>query len=123
MPEPAASRISHRDKQGQPLELMEWARLYEDIDYRLVAEAEVDDVLVRTMWEGIDAGVVGAGDMFHTGVRRAGCWETVWEGHYPCTVIEAEAAHELVVAAERIKLKADGPGPEATVGGADTASG
>lgn len=98
MSEPAESRISHRDKKGQPLELLEWARLYEDFDYRLVAETQVGDQLVRTMWEGIDAGVVGAGDMFHTGVRRDDKWRTAWSEQHPCTVIEAEAAHELVVA-------------------------
>ncbi|MFC4498484.1 MULTISPECIES: hypothetical protein [Streptomyces] len=99
--EQATGRISHRDKEGQPLELLEWAALYEDHAYRLVAETEFDDVLVRTMWEGIDAGVVGAGDMFHTGVRRAGRWSDAWAGHHPCTLIEAEAAHELVVAKVR----------------------
>lgn len=101
MDEPDTGRISHRDKGGRPLELLAWAALYEDLDYRLVAETEVGDALVRTMWEGIDAGVVGAGDMFHTGVRRAGRWSDAWAGHHPCTVIEAEAAHELVVAKVR----------------------
>lgn len=96
MSEPAEDRISYRDKEGQPLELMEWAQLFEDDKYRLVAETEVGSTLVCTMWEGIDAGVVGGGAMFHTGVRRNGHWRTAWAGHHPCTLIEAEAAHELV---------------------------
>ena len=112
MSEPAQGRISHRDKEGQPLELLEWARLYEDFEYRLVAETQLDDVLVRTLWEGIDAGVVGAGDMFHTGYQtgEAGKWQDAWAGHHPCTVIEAEAAHELVVAKLREQQpRASGP--------------
>lgn len=103
MREPTADRISHRDKEGRPLPLLEWARLFEDFEYRLVAETGVGDVLVRTMWEGIDAGVVGAGDMFHTGVRQADRWSDAWAGHHPCTVVEAEAAHELVVAKIRVQ--------------------
>ncbi|AZM47840.1 hypothetical protein DMB38_20445 [Streptomyces sp. WAC 06738] len=103
MTEPPAGRISHRDKEGRPLELLEWAQLYEDFDYRLVAETRVGDQLVRTMWEGIDAGVVGAGDLFHTGYQsnETGNWRDAWAGHHPCTLIEAEAAHELVVAKVR----------------------
>lgn len=98
MPEPPTNRISHRDKDGQPLELLEWAKLYNDFQYRLVADTQLDDVLVRTMWEGLDAGGLGAGNMFHTGVRRGNHWEDVWAGEYPCTLIEAQAAHELVTA-------------------------
>lgn len=98
MHEQTTDRICHRDKEGRPLAVMEWAVLFADIEYRLVAETEVDDLLVRTMWEGIDSGVVGAGSMFHTGVCRNNRWRDEWAGHHPCTVIEAEAAHELVVA-------------------------
>lgn len=92
-----AGRIHHRDKEGQLLELLAWAELYDDLDYRLVAETQLDDVLVRTMWEGLDDGVQVA-SMWHTGIRRNERWETVWKGFWPCTQIEAEAAHELVVA-------------------------
>jgi hypothetical protein len=122
MHEPSTDGIRHRDKEGRPLELLEWARLYEDFEYRNVADTQLGDVLVRTMWEGLDDGVRVA-CMFHTGVRRNGAWQMVWEGFWPCTAIEAEAAHELVVADICYKLPAAGPGPEATAGGTDTASG
>ncbi|NIY68080.1 hypothetical protein [Streptomyces malaysiensis] len=95
---PASGRVARRDKEGRPLGLLEWAQLFEDYNYRLVAETEVDDVLVRTLWEGHDVQVMGAGDMFHTGVRSGERWQDAWTGHHPCTVIEAEAAHELIVA-------------------------
>ncbi|MFF8283305.1 hypothetical protein ACF06W_11350 [Streptomyces albus] len=102
MSESAAGRISHRDKDGNLLELLEWGRLYEDYDYRRIAETNLEgDVLVRTMWEGLDAGIHGGGCMFHTGLRQNGQWQCVWEGQYPCTVAEAEAAHESVVASVR----------------------
>ncbi|MFF1693083.1 hypothetical protein ACFVXC_05575 [Streptomyces sp. NPDC058257] len=105
MEQPADSPVRRWSKEGRPLGLMEWARLYEDDEYRTVAETEVDGVLVRTMWEGHDVEVMWAGCMFHTGVRRDGRWQDAWEGHHPCTVIEAEAAHELVVA----KLRQSAP--------------
>ncbi|MFE5853178.1 hypothetical protein ACFQ61_08150 [Streptomyces sp. NPDC056500] len=97
----AAGECFYRDREGQPLDLMEWARLYENHDYRCVSETEHQGVLVRTSWEGLDAGVIGAGSMFHTGVRRDGRWTPVWAAPYPCTLIEAEAAHELIAAQVR----------------------
>ncbi|MEW1922215.1 hypothetical protein [Streptomyces sp. NPDC088360] len=103
MNEPDAGRVTHRDKDGRPLELLEWARLHEDLAYRLVAETQVGDALVRTQWEGIDDGVQVA-CMWHTGVRRDGRWTTIWEGYWPCTLDEAVAEHEQV-AADVLDLK------------------
>jgi hypothetical protein len=46
------------DRQGQPLEVLEWAKKYEDISYQSVA-VDVDDldsphIMVSTIWEGMN---------------------------------------------------------------------
>lgn len=97
MTEPAGSAVRRRDKDGRPLELLEWAQLYEDTEYRTVAETQVGDALVRTMWEGHDVEVMGAGCMWHTGIRRDETWATVWEGNWPCALDDAKVHHEQVV--------------------------
>lgn len=89
--------IRHRDKAGNALTLMEWTKLYEDSDYRTVAETSYLDALVRTMWEGIDDGVDVA-CQFHAGIKWAGTWTTVWEGYWPCTEDEARQKHREIVA-------------------------
>lgn len=43
------------DRQGAPLELMEWARLFEDAQYKRVAETTLQDgKYVSTVWLGLD---------------------------------------------------------------------
>ncbi|MGP3941872.1 hypothetical protein [Streptomyces sp. 6N106] len=68
--------MTYRDRQGQQIELTEWAALRNDIAYRLVAEDQADGVIVRTVWEGIDD-VPGA--MFATGTSRDGgeSWQSM----------------------------------------------
>ena len=61
--------MTHRDRQGQQIELTKWADLWSDMAYRVVAEDQVDGVRIRTVWEGVDE-VPGA--MFATGTSRDG---------------------------------------------------
>ena len=43
------------DKQGKPLELMQWAQLFEDNAYRHIAETTLPDgTWVSTVWLGLD---------------------------------------------------------------------
>ncbi|MEU9050112.1 hypothetical protein AB0D37_06865 [Streptomyces sp. NPDC048384] len=95
---PATDPVTYRDKEGQLLTLGEWTRLYGNRDYRQHKDTQLPGTLVRTMWEGIDDGV-NVACMWHTGViDEAGRANTVWEGYWPCTQDEAEAAHEIAVA-------------------------
>ncbi|MET8342502.1 hypothetical protein [Streptomyces microflavus] len=97
MDEQDAGQVIHRDKEGRPLDLMAWGRLHEDMEYRVVAEDEVAGALVRTVWEGIDDGVQVA-CMWANGISFDGkTFRTVWEGYWPCTQAEAEAAHRETV--------------------------
>lgn len=99
MSEPAAGRTSYRDKEGKPLTLLEWTKLWEDPEYIIVAETERDGALIRTCWHGLDDGVRVA-PMYVTGIQRGEKWREVERLFWPVTLAEAEAAH--VVAAEFI---------------------
>src|SRR5262245_17445389 len=46
----------HWDRQGNPLDLMEWARLMEDPEYRRIADTTIGDYWISTVWLGIDHG-------------------------------------------------------------------
>jgi hypothetical protein len=63
--------MTRRDRQGQPIDLTTWAGLWEDLDYRVIAEDRIDGILVRTVWEGIDD-PFGVGAMFATGISHDG---------------------------------------------------
>lgn len=76
---------------------MEWARLHEDLDYPLIAETAHGDLLVRTVWSGMDDGV-GVAPMYLTGLRDAGgSWSDAQELFWPCTADDAKTMHDDVV--------------------------
>jgi hypothetical protein len=64
------------DRQGHRLELMEWARLFEDNNYKRVALDEVGDYVVSTVWMGSDHNYWPTGRplIFETMVFAAGDW-------------------------------------------------
>lgn len=55
------------DREGQPLELLDWARLYEDVEYRQVALDEAGKYSVSTVWQGFNHRLEG-GNYFETAV-------------------------------------------------------
>ncbi|MYU55050.1 MULTISPECIES: hypothetical protein [Streptomyces] len=71
--------MAYKDRQGLPIDVAEWARLRRDTAYCVVDQDKVDNVMVRTVWEGIEDVVGGA--MFATGISRdAGkTWRTLRE--------------------------------------------
>ena len=42
------------DRQGKPIEMLDWARKHEDTDYRVVAQHWVRGWMVSTVWLGLD---------------------------------------------------------------------
>ena len=42
------------DRQGNPLTLMQWAKLVENFDYKVVAQTEVGFDRVSTIWLGLN---------------------------------------------------------------------
>src|SRR5438445_12965031 len=85
------------DKQGQPLELHTWARLFEDWDYKQVARPVLPNgYRVSTVWLGVN-------QRFEPGPPLI--FETMVFGHpaaEPCerysTEAEARAGHDRLVA-------------------------
>lgn len=68
-----AERPRHYNRKGQPIGLMEWLHLSEDVDYKRVVRSNVGpDMLVSTVWLGIDHNysIVGPPIIFETMVFR-----------------------------------------------------
>lgn len=42
------------DQDGKPIEMFEWARLFEDNDSRKIGSDKRGDILVSTVWLGLD---------------------------------------------------------------------
>ena len=45
------------DKDGKPIGLMRWARLFEDLRYRVVGQSHFENLTVSTVWLGFDMDV------------------------------------------------------------------
>lgn len=62
------------DRKGQPLSTLEWADLWADLTYRIVAQHRVGTTVIRTVWEGITT----VGYLYYTGISDDGLhWQTV----------------------------------------------
>lgn len=81
------------DRQGKPIELSQWAKLWADMSYRVVAEHRHGDLVVRTIWEGIAT----IGHLFYVGVSKDGGRTFVDVAHAD-TEANALHQHERVVA-------------------------
>lgn len=85
------------DRDGNPLELMEWAIKMNDAEYKRVARTELGDVLVSTVWLGLDHSFgMGLPLIFETMIF--GGPHDEWQDRYS-TEVEALAGHERVVVA------------------------
>lgn len=49
--------LEYRDKEGRPIPLLLWAALFEDDEYRIVAETRVNMYRVSTCWFGHELGM------------------------------------------------------------------
>jgi hypothetical protein len=47
-------RIIYYDRQGQPMDRMDWVVKFEDRDYKTVEQTEIGEAFVSTVWMGID---------------------------------------------------------------------
>lgn len=46
--------MSYYDKDGKPMELMEWAKKFKDLKYRIIAQDKVNGYRISTVWMGLD---------------------------------------------------------------------
>ena len=86
-------RSLHFDKLGQPIGTMEWARLFEDLAYRIVNRTEIRGLItISTIWLGLNHGYSGRPLIFETMVMPFGdhCERYA-------TLEEALAGHEEMV--------------------------
>lgn len=42
------------DKEGKPIDLMTWGRLFEDENYKVIKQQQIGDYLISTVWMGVD---------------------------------------------------------------------
>lgn len=83
------------DKNGKPLTLMQWATLFEDLDYKRIGSDEKDGVKVSTVWLGLDHNFDdGKPLIFETMVfgGKDDQWQERWS-----TLSEAVAGHQWAV--------------------------
>ena len=50
------SLSEHYDRQGNPIDFMQWGKLFEDKEYQGVAKDYIGNVHISTVWLGIDHG-------------------------------------------------------------------
>lgn len=92
--------ILHWNKNGEPIrDALEWARLFEDFAYRLVAIHKDDDVEVITVWTGINQdGDVNGRAIFSTGVFKGGTAREMIHEQFWNTLDEARSGHDELAA-------------------------
>lgn len=88
------------DKTGRPIDVMEWAKLSEDIDYKRIVKETVGEYEISTIWLGVDHGSGGGPPMiFETAVFADTDEETITLRY--ATLEEAQAGHAEQVAKAR----------------------
>ena len=45
---------NYYDKEGKPLKMSEWVKLFENKDYKIVAQDTVNGYFISTVWLGLD---------------------------------------------------------------------
>lgn len=87
------------NRAGEPIDLMQWAHLMEDHDYKVVEQTVVNDRwLVSTVWLGIDHGFLGPPMIFETMVFAQGQPADDWEVRRYATEADARVGHADMVA-------------------------
>jgi hypothetical protein len=88
------------DRQGQPMELMEWARAMENQEYKRVAETTLPDgKWVSTVWLGLDHNFGGGPPLiFETMVFESPSGDGSLDQDRYSTEAGARAGHEAMVA-------------------------
>lgn len=99
------------DMQGNPMELLTWAKLFESAERR-IGQNIIGYVEVSTVWIGLDHNMSGCGPPLIFETMVFGGPHDQWQARY-ATLAEAEAGHAVVVAAIKAGLP-PGTGEEAT---------
>ncbi len=96
----------HYDRQGKPMDLMTWAKLMEDREYKIVARHDDERVMISTVWLGLDHNFGGGkplifetmvfvnSDALARGDIDPKYNQLCWRWH---TEEEAKKGHEIIV--------------------------
>lgn len=84
------------DKNGAPLDIMEWSGLFNNPEYKRIAFDSDDKYDVSTVWLGLDHGFGGEMRIFETMVFASGSLTDLACERY-ATLTEAEAGHKVFV--------------------------
>lgn len=72
--------VTYYDRQGKPMTMLEWSEKLTDLLYKRVAFWQLDDVVVSTVWLGLNHSWLGHGPpiIFETMVFGTTMNETMW---------------------------------------------
>jgi hypothetical protein len=97
--DPNAVSDRHLDINGKPISFNEWAILRDDINYWKIGRDEIsDDVMVSTVWLGINLGIGGEVTIFETMIFGGPLDQEQWRY---ATLKEAKKGHRHAVEAAR----------------------
>lgn len=99
------------DKDGSPLNLMEWAYKFELMSYRIVSRTKIDKYEVSTVWIGLDQDIMQQGvpiifetmifcadkdDEFYHWIDRYSTLEEAQKGHFDaCNMLPQQSVDEM----------------------------
>lgn len=46
--------VSYYDRDGNPIDVLIWGKLFEDMDYKIIALTEIGPYEISTVWVGLD---------------------------------------------------------------------
>lgn len=85
------------DKDGNPISMEEWTRLFGDLEYKTIGKSEVGDYRVSTVWLGLNHSYGdGAMLIFETMIFDSDDYSGLFQMRYT-TQEQAEIGHRLVV--------------------------
>lgn len=89
--------VNWYDREGRPITMDEWVTLLGDGDYKRVAESNVGEFWVSTVWMGLDHDISGGKLIFETMVWEVGTATIVYGPVRYSTLAAAKAGHDWIV--------------------------
>lgn len=85
------------DKDGKEMELLDWARKFEDRAYKIVKQENVGDIWISTVWLGMDHSFGEGKPLIYETMAfpKKGDWNELGCERYS-TLEEAQKGHEVI---------------------------
>lgn len=88
-------RHYYYDKNGKPLNMIQWGELFQNPDYKIVKRDQIGDVKVYTVWLGMDHGFLNELPIIFETMVFGGEFDQYQERY--ATEQEALAGHKKIV--------------------------